>query len=322
MTHTPLQPPTIGALGEFALIQRLARRLTARNRAVVCGIGDDCAVLRTGGRRDLLLTCDPVVENVHFLRNTPPRQVGWKAMTRNLSDIAAMGGIPRWAVVSLGLRPNTPVRWVDALYQGLRAAAQRFGCQIVGGDTTHVRHQQFVVVTLLGEVEKTRLTRRAGARVGDAVFVTSALGGSRRGKHLRFIPRVREARWLVEHFPIHAMIDLSDGLSSDLQRLVEANDSRIGFVIDAARVPIAPAARGRLAAALHDGEDFELLFTIAPRHAPALKRRWPAAFDLPLTQIGCVSRAAHPPVRLHHAGDTITPLLPGGYDHFAPRPRR
>jgi thiamine-monophosphate kinase len=301
---------TLRDIGEFGLIRRLCRRIPLA--------GDDCAVLPSPDRRKwLLFTCDPVVEGIHYLPDTPPRQLGWKAMARNLSDIAAMAGLPRWAVVSIGLRPATPVRYVDELYGGLHAAARRFGCRIVGGDTTQVRRHQFVVVALLGEVEKNRLTRRRGAKPGDAVLVTGTLGGSLHGKHLRFIPRIAEARWLATHFPIHAMIDLSDGLASDLQRLVEANHHRIGFDIYAAELPIARAARGSLTAALHDGEDFELLFTIDPRHLRALRTRWARTFALPLTEIGQVVRA---PGQLHliTASGHRQALPAGGYNHFRP----
>ena len=133
---------TVRDIGEFGLIRQLSKNIPLA--------GDDCAVLPGG----LLLTCDPVVEGIHYLPGTPARRVGWKAMARNLSDIAAMGGRPRWAVVSLGLRPATPVRWVTQLYAGMHAAAGKFGCRIVGGDTTHVKHEQFVVVTMLGEAER------------------------------------------------------------------------------------------------------------------------------------------------------------------------
>ena len=311
---------TVRDLGEFGLIRRLQNRLGARMRsrsAVIAGIGDDCAVLRTGDpNRFLLYTCDPVVEGVHYRAGTPPRQIGWKAMARNLSDIAAMGGLPRWAVVSIGLRAATPVSHVERMYDGLRAAAEKFGCVIVGGDTTRVKHEPFVVVALLGEVEKSKLALRSGAKIGDSLFVTGTLGGSLRGKHLTFTPRVAEARWLVQHFPIHAMIDLSDGLSSDLQRLVEAGKNKVGFEIHAAEVPISLAAQGRLNAALNDGEDFELLFTVDPRDATALRKQWRKKFKLPLTEIGCVVRAPGKIFLIGTDGRKCR-LKPSGYDHFA-----
>ncbi len=293
---------TVRDIGEFGLIARIARQLGKTDRSVARGVGDDCAVLAGTRGRLLLYTCDPVVEGTHFLADTPPRQVGWKAMARNLSDIAAMGGLPRWAVVSIGLRPTTPVSYVENLYRGMRAVAKPFGCDIVGGDTTHVRGENFVVVTLLGEVERNRLTLRSTARPGDVVFVTGKLGGSIAGKHLRFTPRIREARWLTEHYRLHAMMDVSDGLASDLRRLAEA--SQVGFDIVSAQIP----ANRDLRAALSDGEDFELLFTVSKRTASLLKQQWP--FKLPLTEIGCVSKQRG--IRLD--GRALTAK---GYDHFA-----
>jgi thiamine-monophosphate kinase len=251
--------------------------------------GDDCAVLPGG----LLLTCDPVVEGIHYLPETPARQVGWKVMARNLSDIAAMAGDPRWAVVSLGLRPNTSVRYVKELYAGMHAVAGQFGCRIVGGDTTHVQHEQFVVVTLLGEAKHPIL--RTGSRIGDSVFVTGTLGT---GRHLTFTPRVKEARWLADNFDIHAMIDLSDGLASDAHHL------DVGIDFCAAEIP------GKLPAALTRGEDFELLFTIDPRDVTALRTKW--KFPLKLTEIGRVVRGRG--VRLDGR-----PLTAKGYDHFPKR---
>ena len=274
---------TVRDIGEFGLIRQLAKKIP---RA-----GDDCAVLPGG----LLLTCDPVIEGVHFLPATPARQVGWKAMARNLSDIAAMGGQSQFAVVSLGLRPTTPVRWVRELYAGMRAVAGKFGCEIVGGDTAHVRHEQFVVVTLLGHADKPIL--RSGAKVDDVVFVTGKLGGSfRSGKHLTFMPRIREAQWLTKNFRIHAMLDISDGLANDLQRLSEA--SRVGFEIASAKIP------GRLPGALTDGEDFELLFTVSQRDAGRLQRKF--------YEIGRVIKKS---VILLDG----KPLTEKGYDHFPQR---
>ena len=304
-------------LGEFALIRAIQKRIRSRDRSVLVGIGDDCAVLR-GDDPDkvLLYTCDPVVERIHFRPNTPPRRVGWKAMARNLSDIAAMGGLPRWAIVSLGLRRSTSLHDVEQLYDGLQAAAQKFGCTIVGGDTTRVRREQFVVVSMLGEVERNRLVLRSGAHLGDSVFVTGMLGGSLRGKHLTFMPRIAEARWLSANFHVHTMIDVSDGLSSDLRRLVEANNAGIGFEIFAAEVPIARAARGSLHAALNDGEDFELLFTLDPRDVTRLRRAWVKRFKLPLTEIGRVVRSRGKVTLISREG-TKQVLPAKGYDHFA-----
>jgi thiamine-monophosphate kinase len=275
---------TVRDLGEFGLIRQLCKDLP---RA-----GDDCAVLPG----NLLLTCDPVVEGIHYLPGTPARQVGWKAMARNLSDIAAMGGTPRWAVVSLGLRPNTPVRWVTGLYAGMNAVAGQFGCEIVGGDITHVRREPFVVVTMLGHAPKPVL--RTGSKIGDSVFVTGTLGA---GRHLTFVPRVREAQWLVRHFDIHAMIDLSDGLASDVRHLLRPG---IRFDLDSAEIP------GKLPAALTRGEDFELLFTIDPRDVTALRAKW--NFPLKLTEIGRV-------VRGHGVRLDGRPLSAKGYDHFPKR---
>ena len=274
---------TIHDIGEFGLIRQLQKQIP---RA-----GDDCAVLPGGG----LLTCDPVIEGIHFAPGTSAYRVGWKAMARNLSDIAAMAGTPRYAVISLGLRKNTPVRYVTELYRGLRAVAVKFGCEIVGGDTAHITGSQFIVVTLLGHARRPIL--RSGAKPGDTVFVTGKLGGSlASGKHLTFTPRIREAQWLAKNFRIHAMMDISDGLASDLYRLVES--SRVGFDISSAKIP------GRLPGALTDGEDFELLFTVSPRDAGKLHKKF--------FEIGKVIRK---PVVLLDG----QPLTAKGYDHFPQR---
>ncbi len=317
MKRSRRRRPTIRERGEFGLICELRRMVGSAGDSVVVGIGDDCAVLR-GNKPDkhLLYTCDPVVEGIHYRRADSPRRIGWKAMARNLSDIAAMGGEPRWAIVSIGLRPETEVGWVKQVYAGLESAARGFGCQIVGGDTTHVRHEQFVVVALVGEVEKSRIALRSGAKIGDSILVTGTLGGSLRGKHLTFTPRVREARWLVVNFPIHAMIDVSDGLSSDLQRLAEASPRGVSFEVHAGEIPISKAARGSLEGALNDGEDFELLFTIDPRHVTALRRKWARRFDTELTEIGRVVKSRDRVALVRRDGSRVS-LTAGGYDHFA-----
>ncbi len=306
---------TIRELGELGLIDRIARRLPPRH--AIAGIGDDCAVLpasRPGCY--LLFASDPVVENVHYLPSTPPGQVGWKALGRNLSDIAAMGGRPRWAVVSLGLHPDTPIGYVDRLYGGLGRLARRFHCEIVGGDTSHVPANPFVVVTVIGEVPRDRLVRRRGARSSDAIVVTGRLGGARHGKHLRFTPRVTEAEWLTRQVRVHAMIDISDGLARDLHNLHRATRQNVRFEIQAGDIPLARAARGQLDAALGDGEDFELLFTIRRADLADLQRRWRRRFKIPLTEIGRVRRGPGPAVTMVHPDGATDILPPAGYDHF------
>lgn len=317
---------TISDLGEFGLIQRIARNVS-RDPDVHAGIGDDCAVLPTGNPdRLLLLTTDPVIEGTHFDQKATPYQIGWKAMARNLSDIAACGGQPKWAVVSAGLRADMTTEFVDELYRGMNAAAMQFGTHIVGGDTTRVTGQFFLAVTMLGEVERKFLKLRSTARPGDSILVTGALGGSILSKHLEFTPRVREARWLAEHFPVNAMIDLSDGLAGDLFHILE--QSGVGARIVAPRIPISEAARhlecegerehSSLDMALFDGEDFELLFTIPSDHVESLLAEWPKHFPLPLRSIGAINGESMRLVLVDERGEE-EPLSPKGYDHFRKR---
>ena len=320
---------TVHALGEVALIDRLRRRLgpAGRGRQVRCGIGDDAAVLQGPSGKLLLFASDMVIEGVHFRLPAPrarqaglsrrgqgrgvlaPRWIGWKALAVNVSDIAAMGGEPLAAVISLGLPPATPVRVVDGLYQGLRACARRFRCPIVGGDT--VRAARVTIdVAILGTVERKHLTLRRGARVGDVLFVTGRLGGSlTSGRHARFVPRVREAHTLVRRVKVQAMMDLSDGLASDLWQMSRA--SRAALRIRRAAVPVARAA-GSVEHALMDGEDFELLFAVSPREAARVPRRLGSCS---VTRIGAaVGRGAR--VEQEYPDGRIRPLVPAGFKHF------
>jgi thiamine-monophosphate kinase len=319
---------TVSDLGEFGLIERIARSV-ARDPRALAGIGDDCAVLPTEDPERLwLFTTDPVLEGVHFDAKATPYQIGWKAMARNLSDIAACGGRPRWALVSAGLRGDMSADFVDELYRGLNTAATHFGAHIVGGDTTHVRDGFFLAVSMLGEVERKHLKLRSAARPGDSILVTGALGGSIAGKHLEFTPRVREAHWLVEHFPVHAMIDISDGLAADLHHVLE--QSSVGARIVAPRIPVSEAARhlecegdrerSSLDMAVYDGEDFELLFTIPPGHVERLLADWQQQFKLPLRAIGAITAEPGRLILVDAHGEEET-LSPHGYDHFRTRPR-
>jgi thiamine-monophosphate kinase len=297
-------------LGEIDLITRISRRLP-RMRSIETGIGDDAAVVRLPGRGlRLLLASDMIVEGVHFnRRRDTARDIGWKALAVNISDIAAMGGAPRWALVSLGLPPSTPVRLVDGIYAGLARCARRFGVGIVGGDT--VRAARITIdVAIAGTVPIGQAVLRSGARPGDQLFVTGRLGGSlASGRHARFTPRVAEAQSLVRRVHVRAMMDLSDGLAQDLWQLSRA--SRAVLRIEAARVPVAARA-GSLAHALTDGEDFELLFAVRRRDAGRVPRRLGRC---PVTRIGTVMRRGVG-VELQRPDGRVTRVVPGGFTHF------
>lgn len=292
--------------GEDRLVGELTRSL-ALGTDVRVGAGDDCAVIGSPrGARWQLLKADVVVEGVHFTREDDPRRVGWKALCRALSDIAAMGGVPAHALVTLAVSPDEEVSRVKAIYAGLRRAAAKFGVSIVGGETSRSPGPLFLDIALSGWVERRRCVLRSGGRPGDLLYVTGRLGGSRAAKHLDFTPRLTEARWLTSRFPPTAMMDLSDGLAADLPRLARA--SGCGFMLDEANIP---RTRGTtLAQALGDGEDFELLFSIAPKSAAKLEAAWRQEFPrLALTQIG----ALDPRSTFRHPQSTH------GFDHFARR---
>jgi thiamine-monophosphate kinase len=294
----------LGEVGEDALIATLLRALPT-SRGVISGAGDDCAVVESPGKRNLLvLKTDCVVEKIHFTPGTDPILVGWKAMMRPLSDFAAISAVPQFALITLIVSGVRPTSWVKKLYRGLKGAASRFDISIVGGETSATRGPAVISVSVSGVVEKDRWVSRAGGKKGDDLFVTGRLGGSLRGKHLRFIPRIHESRWLTQNFRVHAMMDLSDGLGADLPRLAKA--SKLGLKIDKKSLPLARGAK--IDNAISDGEDYELLFAISPRDRTRLERAWRKKFPkLPLTRVG---RLAQP------LNNSTSQLLPGGYVHF------
>ncbi len=299
-------------IGEFGLIKRIAEKeRIADKKDIIAGIGDDAAVLKDKKNSYLLLTTDMLVENVHFNQKATPFQIGWKALAVNISDIAAMGGIPEYALISLGLRKNTALKFIDELYRGIRTLAQKFEVQILGGDT--VASSKIVVnIALIGEVEKKYLTLRKGAKPGDKIYITGRLGGSITGKHLSFIPRVREARYLVKNFHPTAMIDISDGLLSDLTRICEASD--IGAKIYQQKIPLSKKAIS-LQNALTGGEDFELLFTHPPSiSSPPHLMVGENKEKVSMTQIGEITKNTRI-ILLDEKGKTVF-LKKRGYDHF------
>jgi thiamine-monophosphate kinase len=308
---------------EFDLIQLLSRSLPS-NSAVVTGVGDDCAVLDLGvPDRHVLFKTDAVVEGVHFTSATPPEKIGRKAMGRVLSDMAAMAGTPTAAVVTLALPTQYDVKRVEAVYEGLNELAQEWNVAVVGGETTTNPAGMLISVALLGTVLKAQCVHRAGARAGDAIFVTGELGGSLESKHLDFEPRIKEAQWLAEHFKIHCMIDLSDGLAGDLKHILRA--SRVGAELLTTSIPISRAAKFQsktessakppVLAALTDGEDFELLFTVASRTAVPLLDGWKAAF--PQVRLSCIGRITETAGLKLRDKEGIREFRGSGYEHFS-----
>ena len=310
-------------MNEFELIGKLTKSLPA-NKSVVVGAGDDCAVLDFGLPDKLLLfKTDSIVEGIHFQSDTPPEKIGHKALARCLSDIAAMAGSPTAALVTIALPENFEPARIEKIYDGLNALARKHDVAIVGGETTTNPERTLISVSLLGHVPRGKATLRSGAEAGDAIFVTGELGGSLAGRHLDFEPRLAEARWLAQHFSIHAMMDLSDGLAGDLRHVLKA--SRVGAELLTTAIPISRAAKlasraetsakPPLLAALTDGEDFELLFTVASKDAVPLLDAWKKQFPkLPLTCIGKIIASEGIHLRDKQGA---RPLTVHGYEHFS-----
>jgi thiamine-monophosphate kinase len=310
-------------MNEFELIARLTKSLPT-NETVLTGAGDDCAVLDFGLPEKLFLfKTDAVIEGVHFTREMPPEKIGRKALARCLSDIAAMAGTPGAALVTIALPENFDADFVAKIYDGMNVLAREQGVAIVGGETTANPGRILISIALLGTVGRGRQMLRSGAKIGDAIFVTGELGGSLAEKHLEFEPRLAEARWLAENFSVHAMIDLSDGLVGDLRHLLKAGG--VGAELLKPAVPVSraaklaarksPTAKPAFVAALTDGEDFELLFTVAGGDAVKLLDAWRKKF--PGLKLSCIGKIV--------AGDGILirdrsgshKFNANGYVHFA-----
>ena len=310
-------------MNEFELIARLTPSLPT-NASTVLGPGDDCAILDLGlPDRWLLFKTDAIVEGIHFDATAPPDQIGHKALARCLSDFAAMAGTPTHALVTLGLPTDFKVDFIEAIYGGMNALAARHRVAVVGGETTTNPERMLISISALGTVATDKCVLRSGAKEGDAVFVTGELGGSLAGKHLDFEPRLSEARWLADRFSIHAMVDISDGLAGDLRHILEA--SRVGAELLTDAIPVSraaklaaraePSTRPPLLAALTDGEDFELLFTVASHDAIPLLDAWKERFpELRLTCIGRITVKKGLTIRDKKG---IRPLTVHGYVHFA-----
>lgn len=299
------QHTTVGDVGEQFLLDRFTARPSS-NRLIV-GPGDDCAVTKgIDTKQSLLLKTDCVIAGVHFTQDENLERVGSKALARAISDIAAMGGNPLEALITLVLPPTLTIAKLDDLYRGLDAMAARFNVNIAGGETASAspphRDAFIISVALTGSVDDEKFITRSGASPGDQLFVTGRLGGSIHGHHLDFIPRVSEGQWLAAH-GASAMMDISDGLAKDLPRLASMSDCSYRIDLDSL-----PLTRGcNVKQALNDGEDYELLIAFPPEVADTINSRWRSEFpSVLLTNIG----------ELLIADSLAATPLTGGYDHF------
>ena len=332
MEAEALTRPGPTAMNEEQLLKRIASGAKAARLSkagVHLGIGDDAALFAPRTGRQMILTCDWSLEGTHFLRDKHPADaVGWKSLARAVSDVAAMGGTPRCYLLSLALPPSHTGRWLGEFLRGLRRASHAFRCELAGGDTTR-RDEILINITVAGEIAPGQALRRTGARAGDLIFVSGRLGEADRGwehlrkvrgrvraddrllrKHLYPEPRVALGQWLAANRLATAMMDISDGLSTDLPRLCAA--SGVGARIEMASLPVSsflPAAGAR-EFAVHGGDDYELLFTVNAKNARRLPRRFRG---VPLTCIGEITK--HRRIFLQDK-QKAEPLRSGGWDPF------
>jgi thiamine-monophosphate kinase len=287
----------INGMAERELIKYISELAAGENRRwLELGIGDDAAVLRLGRGGRVVATTDMVVEGTHYKRGTPPEAVGRKAVARSLSDLAAMAARPLCVLAAVCFPPRTGPAFCRRLCRALWETSCELGAPLVGGDISSGTDMLAVTVTALGVPSRKGVVRRSGARPGDCVCVTGALGGSLRGRHLTFTPRIAEALELVEKFQVHAMIDVSDGLSTDARHIAE--QSGVGMVIEAGQLPVHADVRARrrtdaldrcaILHGLNDGEDYELVFCVPESDARRAARR--GAAGTPVTVIGRVTR--------------------------------
>lgn len=334
-TENPMQ---LKDLGEFGLIKSFVPYFKSLIPPGVEGIGNDCAVIPYGENRSLLITTDLMVETTHFIKHLiTPEDLGYKILAVNLSDIRAMGGKPLFAFLSFALPVNTPIKWIDAFMSGFRSLAEQTGVILLGGDTTRSEHSM-VNVTLIGEIETQYIKRRSQALPGDIVCCTGYLGDSGGGlkilleelpqdkiaqelikSHFRPDPQVQEGIWLARQKGVHAMMDISDGLASDIHRIME--ESHCGAHIHVEQLPISDNLKHASELfgwqtenlALTAGEDYYLLLTVDPQEFAEISRSYLTKFQTPLYPIGTIL-PGHDLIYTHH--EKPYTLIGGGFDHF------
>ncbi|MBD3676758.1 MAG: thiamine-phosphate kinase [Planctomycetaceae bacterium] len=298
---------------EFEFIHSLQQNLNYIRADIDLGIGDDCAVWKVGDQK-VLLASDLLVEGVHFnLNDISYEQVGRKALAVNLSDIAAMAGTPCTALVSLAIPTETSKKQVEELMRGMLSLGHHYGTDIVGGDTTSHNGPLMVNVAMTGLISREPV-KRSGAKQGDIIFVTGPLGGSITQHHWSFTPRIHEAAELSELACLNSMIDLSDGLASDIRHIVHA--SNVGCVLDAQKIPISDSVEQslsfeqRLFHALSDGEDFELLMTVSEDEAKKLRSQT----RIKLFEVG-VMQGDPNSILMRYSDDTLKEVSDSGWKH-------
>ena len=328
----------LAEVGEFGLIERIRRMFDEPSPSVILGIGDDAAVCRYQPGRVMLLTTDALVEGVHFHRRyTPAKSLGWKALAINISDIAAMGGVPRYALVTLALPESWTVEDVESLYEGIDQCGMAYGCPLVGGDTVHSPNSCMLSVTILGDADERNVVTRSGARAGDFICMTGEMGGARVGLEVlessadkkrfrhsvdRFLepkPRLWESKRLVEGLGVSSMIDISDGLTSEIGHL--CRQSGLGCLIQEEKVPVSREAvrwaesRGDALTvyALESGEEYELLFTVSKERYDGWREKG-LDRSLNIAVVGKMIEKSRG-MLVQRRGETY-PLSLKGWDHF------
>ncbi len=299
---------TLGKMGEHEAIRRLTAML-GMHADLTVGAGDDCAVVKLPAIGfDQVFTTDPVVEGVHFLKGEKPERIGNKAVGRVLSDMAAMGAQPQWILVNVVAPADLEFSVLEGIYSGIGRLCGQFGATVIGGDLAKGPVLELHVFGT-GILPSGTALLRSGAKVGDRIFVTGKLGDSFSGKHLDFTPRVSEGIWLRESGLVHSMMDLSDGLATDLRHILK--QSGAGAEIAADLVP----KNGTLEQALFDGEDFELLLTAAPENTESLKTQWAQKFDSELFEIGGITENTGE-LALTGSGKSRRILTDKAFEHF------
>ncbi len=306
-------------MGEFSFIEWIKKH-QKRRKDVILGIGDDCAVIDVSSDKLCLITTDMLVDGTHFdLKKCTVRDIGRKAIASNISDIAAMGCQATVAVISICFPLHTTEKFARELYRGIWDVADKYSIEIVGGDIISGRSPLCINVAMLGRDEGLNPVRRSGAKVGDAILVTGELGGSLLGKHLHFEPRMKEGLLLNRNFAVHAMIDISDGLTADLNHILE--ESHVGAILYEDKIPVSLAAiemskitgNTPLYHALSDGEDYELVIILSKGQTKKVLES-----DLfPKNMIRCIGEITKGRgIRMKYVSGDVCRIKPWGYEHL------